>query len=322
MSKWRSIFRWIEGVIKWALGNALWDWISRIWSYWALGAAAVTAIITGGLGWVKGLPIWGLILVALFCSAVTCLLFLAVRAIWLKITKKNPPAVQVLPVGYRDELIRRGQSLVEQWTTPLDYPEKQQRENDSKNWLCEAGDYAKKHLTNAQMNEFTLRHNLAASGGKKYDFAMALDQAGTVASSEDGNLAFEIFGKLTLLERFRSEPSPTQDKLRKSRSPEVTRVIDDAKRLLRENPGLNNFSLRALQLAGVGDLQTEEDFAEVREAIIQHGFTDPVVGMPSLYTAKNPPKWLKVIKSANRNQVALSRWEVLMDCVREYSKRP
>ena len=116
------------------------------------------------------------------------------------------PAYDYLwPDSWHDALIKRGQSLVEQWTTRLEYPEKQRREHDSKNWLGEANEFARKHLTSEQMNEFTLRHNMAASGGKQYDFLIALTQAGTQQGSEDANLAFEVFGKVKLLERFRSE---------------------------------------------------------------------------------------------------------------------
>jgi len=120
----------------------------------------------------------------------------------------DPAYDRFWPSSWRNALIERGQRLTEQWATRLDYPEKQRRENDSKNWLCEAGEFAGKHLTSEQMNEFTLHHGTAASASKKYDFGMALIQAGTETGSEDGNLAFEIFGKVKLLERFRSEPMP------------------------------------------------------------------------------------------------------------------
>ena len=121
-------------------------------------------------------------------------------------------SVQALPLreirGALDVLITKGQSLVEEWMKRLDYLGKQQRENNSSNWLWEANEFAKKHLAIEQINEFTSRHSMATSGSKKYDFAMALTHAGTQPSSEDGNLAFEIFGKVKLLERFRSEPTP------------------------------------------------------------------------------------------------------------------
>jgi hypothetical protein len=105
-----------------------------------------------------------------------------------------------------DVLIKTGQILAEQWTTRLDYPEKQGRENDSKNWLCEGTEFARKHLTSEQVNKFSLHHQTEVSGSKRYDFAMALTQAGTEPSSDDGDLAFQILGKLKVLERFRSEP--------------------------------------------------------------------------------------------------------------------
>src|SRR5205823_3847969 len=123
----------------------------------------------------------------------------------------DPAYDRFWPDGWRDALITRGQHLVEQWTIRLDYPEKQRRENDSRNWLCEADEFAGKHLTEAQMNEFILHHSKAASGSKKFDFGTALIQAGTEPGAEDGNLAFEIFGKVKLLERFRSKSMPPAD---------------------------------------------------------------------------------------------------------------
>jgi hypothetical protein len=120
----------------------------------------------------------------------------------------NPAYDRFWPSSWRDGLITRGQRLVEQWTTRLDYPEKQRRENESRNWLCETDEFAGKHLAKEQMNEFTLRHGESASGGKKFEFGEALRKAGTEPGDEDGNLAFEIFGKVKLLERFRSELMP------------------------------------------------------------------------------------------------------------------
>jgi hypothetical protein len=80
------------------------------------------------------------------------------------------------------------------------------------------------------------------------------------------------------------------DTVTHQRSPEVIAVINDAVRLLRKDHRLQNFPLRALQLVGVGNLQTEDDFAEACEGVIQHNFPDPLVGLPSLYNAENEPK--------------------------------
>ena len=71
-------------------------------------------------------------------------------------------------------------------------------------------------------------------------------------------------------------------------------------------------------MAGVGNLQTEEDFDETCEGIIQHDFTDPLVGLRSLYPTGNEPKWLEVIKVANRNAVVLSSHNVLMDFINNH----
>ena len=115
-----------------------------------------------------------------------------------------------------------------------------------------------------------------------------------------------------------AQPSLTHDKGRRQRSPEVAAVIKDAVQLLRNNPGMLNFPLRGLQLAGVGNLQTEDDFAEVRDSVIQYGFIDPLVGLASAYPEGT--EWLAAIKWANRNNVNLESWSALIDCLR-YSKQ-
>ena len=106
-------------------------------------------------------------------------------------------------------------------------------------------------------------------------------------------------------------------------SADVKAIVNDAVRLLRENPGLNNFPLQALQMAGVGNLKTEAEFSEVRERITQHGFTPPLVGLESIYRIGNQtePRWLEVIKWANRKNISVSSPDVLMDCVDNYSKQ-
>ena len=109
--------------------------------------------------------------------------------------------------------------------------------------------------------------------------------------------------------------SDGSEQLRRQRSPEVTAVINESVRLLRGNPRLINFPLEALQMAGVGDLQTEGDFAEVREAVWQHVQTDPLVGIPDLYNiGGTEPNWLEVVKWANRNNISVSSPDVLLEC--------
>jgi len=199
-------------MLKEARGNALWDCAK--WLYRNAGwiAAVVTAVLTGGVAWIKQLPLPILTFLALLVGVLT---YFVIRGIARYADSKSSSVAKAQPVPEErflaklEALIKTGQSLVQQWTTRLEYPEKQTREHDSKNWLGEANEFARKHLTSAQLNEFTLRHSTAASVGKKYDFAMALTQAGTVPSSEDGNLAFEIFGKVKLLERFRREEKRT-----------------------------------------------------------------------------------------------------------------
>jgi hypothetical protein len=94
---------------------------------------------------------------------------------------------------------------MEQWTTRLEYPEKQRRESDSVNWLSEANEFARKHLKAEQLEQFLRNHRSAMEPAKKYHFATALANAGSGSGTQDHDLAFEIAGKVKLLERFRSE---------------------------------------------------------------------------------------------------------------------
>ncbi len=156
---------------------------------------------------------------------------------------------------------------------------------------------------------------------RKYEFVIALENAGTQPGTQELDIAFEIAGKVKLLERFRdglTQPSSTHDNGRRQRSPEMTAVIDKAVGLLTQDLGLRKFPLRALQMAGVGNLQTEDEFDQVRESIIQHSFGDPLVGVSS---HPSGTQWLAAIKWANRNNVNLVNWNVLIDCVRN-SKLP
>ncbi len=187
------------------------------------------------------------------------------------------------PDSWRDGLLKRGQTLVEQWTTRLDYPEKQRREHDSKNWLGEANEFARKHLTSEQINEFMLHHRIAVSGGKKYDFAMAITQAGTVPSSEDGNLAFEIFGKIKLLERSRSESAPTIDDELDRRDKIMLKCVDATA------SGKKMFW--ALLEGGADELTNNDDLAYIINQLVENGHKNQLDFIPS-------STWLHVLKKA------------------------
>lgn len=107
-----------------------------------------------------------------------------------------------------DVLIRRGQGLVEGWMTRVDdFARKQRRESESTNWLSEANDFARKHFKPEQIAEFTKQYPKYMDGGKKYNFAEGLREAGVEPGTDDGNLAFEIGYKVKTLEKFRDEPT-------------------------------------------------------------------------------------------------------------------
>ena len=62
-------------------------------------------------------------------------------------------------------------------------------------------------------------------------------------------------------------------------------------------------------------MDTKDEFEEVREAVRQNGFVDPLVGLPSIYKALHQPEpnWLEVVKLANKQLVALTSHDVLME---------
>src|SRR5207249_4148589 len=107
--------------------------------------------------------------------------------------------------GWRDGLIKRGQPLVERWTTRLEYPEKQRRESDSVNWLSEVNQYARQHLKGQELDQFMNNYSTGMTQAKKYDFNMALQNAGTQPGTQEHDIAFEIASKVKLLERCRSD---------------------------------------------------------------------------------------------------------------------
>jgi hypothetical protein len=119
----------------------------------------------------------------------------------------DPAYDEFFPTDWRKRLTKEGQHLMEQWTTQLDYPEKQRRESDSINWLSEVNQYARKNLKAEQLDEFMKRYSTAVSPAKKYEFVMALTNAGTQPGTQEHDIAFEVAGKVKLLERFRSEPA-------------------------------------------------------------------------------------------------------------------
>jgi hypothetical protein len=115
----------------------------------------------------------------------------------------DPAYDPFFPIAWRKRLIKEGQDLMERWTTRLDYPEKQRRESDSINWLSELNQYARKNLKDEQLDEFMTRYKGSINPAKKYEFSMALNKAETQAGTQEHDIAFEIAGKVKLLERYR-----------------------------------------------------------------------------------------------------------------------
>ncbi|PYL07248.1 MAG: hypothetical protein DME33_11105 [Verrucomicrobia bacterium] len=138
--------------------------------------------------------------------------------------------------SWRESLIKRGQPLMEWWTMRLDYPDKQRRESESINWLSELNRFSNQHLTDEQKQRLMQDYHSAMKMDKRYEFNMALKNAGTQPGTEDHDLAFGIACKVKLLERFRSEPTPPrqQAKLSQERERAVNECFERAAQLLKK----------------------------------------------------------------------------------------
>lgn len=108
-------------------------------------------------------------------------------------------------------------------------------------------------------------------------------------------------------------PSTNLQKPRGDRSQEVKDVINAALRIAEKRGA--HFMLYVMQQAGVGDLHTDEEFHEVREALIQHRLPDATAGL-NITTQEIP--WLDVIKLANKKQIDLLDGATTCDCISEY----
>ncbi len=155
----------------------------------------------------------------------------------------DPAYDRFWPESWRDSLIRKGQGLMEQWTTRLDYPEKQRRENDSVNWLSEVNDYARNHLKAEQLEQFLRNYGTAIAPAKKYEFAMALADAGSGGGTKEHDLAFEIACKAKLLEVFRSDLTLPAPQLRMSCHSKIPGCVKET-RFTRERIPTNFFRVR------------------------------------------------------------------------------
>ena len=99
----------------------------------------------------------------------------------------------------------------------------------------------------------------------------------------------------------------------RKRSPTVSKLINDALRIIGEDKV--QFTLYALQKAGVGDLDSEEEFLDAREAIIQRNLPDPIKG---LSITEYGLTWLALIRFANRRELGLYNPVAVYDCVQKY----
>jgi hypothetical protein len=94
------------------------------------------------------------------------------------------------------------------------------------------------------------------------------------------------------------------------------RVANEAIRIARENN--IPFTLYALQNAGVGTLDTEDEFQAARELIIQCNLPDPTKDL-SLVGGLT---WLKLVKFANEKEIALCDKVSVYDCIHAFFTQP
>jgi len=91
------------------------------------------------------------------------------------------------------------------------------------------------------------------------------------------------------------------------------RVATEAIRIAREDK--INFTLYALQNAGVGNLDTEDEFQAAREIVIQSNLPDPI---KDLSVSEYGLTWLALIQYANKKQKDLYNSAAVYDCIKAY----
>ncbi|MFL6598761.1 MAG: hypothetical protein ACJ8KF_12500 [Chthoniobacterales bacterium] len=142
---------------------------------------------------------------------------------------------------------------------------------------------------------------------------MKLEDPQIVDSSSANTVSFSSARTRIAFRRRLCAPPDCGIDLKKERSPAVTKIIDEATRIIREDR--ITFPLYALQKAGVGDLNSEEEFSDIREAIIQRGLGDPLA---ACWITEKEPNWLDFIKFANRKDMQLWNHTAVYDCLCDY----
>jgi hypothetical protein len=133
-----------------------------------------------------------------------------------------------------------------------------------------------------------------------------------------GLAAFFSVKRQEKIEGEASQPQTTDPRLPgRNISPTVTKVVDEAVRLIREDDV--RFLLYALQKAGVGDLDSEADFFAARDAIIQRNLPDPI---KDLSITDCGVTWLELIRFANKREKSLYDKAEVLDCLQDYLTQP
>lgn len=107
------------------------------------------------------------------------------------------------------------------------------------------------------------------------------------------------------LSHVEKERAGLQARLRNESDARIEKLVDQACAILRASPNQPSFTLRALQLAGVAELETEEEFTFICQALVNRNYPDP----RDLIESVLPDGWLNFIRFANKDGRALDRPE-------------
>ena len=100
-----------------------------------------------------------------------------------------------------------------------------------------------------------------------------------------------------------------------SEPPPVTKIVDDAIRIAKEDK--ITFTLYALQKAGIGNLKTEQQFSEACSQLVQHKLPHPLKGFTDI-----KQNWLRLVRFANEREIDLWNKVAVYDCLQQFHTQP
>jgi len=118
------------------------------------------------------------------------------------------------------------------------------------------------------------------------------------------------------IDRQITAPGLTAELITQRKSGAARRIANEAIRIAREDN--ITFTLYALQNAGVGTLDTEDEFQAARELIIQSNLPDPTKDLSLM----GDLRWLKLVRFANEKEIALYSKAAVYDCIQAFFSQP